>query len=187
MKPVILDTNALAMVLTEDARLPKRAKHVILNAPLASVSAISFYEIGQKVRLGKWDAMVPFAKQLVEIVAADGFNLIALNPHQAIQAALLDWTHRDPFDRMLAAVAIREETLLVSSDAAFDELGKIDRVCCNQVEMSVVPQSRNVPLGLAEAWLGRAETSDIAALNSHAGVVIPRRVMRQPRLVSLHV
>ena len=40
--------------------------------------------------------------------------------------------------------------------------------CCNQVEMSVVPQSRNVPLGLAEAWLGRAETSDIAALAGFA-------------------
>jgi len=45
----------------------------------------------------------------------------------------------------------------------------IQTFCCNQVEMSVFVQSRNVPLGGARAGLGRAETSYIAALNSHAG------------------
>ena len=128
MKPVILDTNALAMVLTEDPRLPENAKQVILASSLASVSAVSFYEIGQKVRLGKWDAMAPFAKELVEIVTADGLNLIALNPYQAIRASLLDWSHRDPFDRMIAAIAISEDALLVSSDTAFDEIGSVNRV-----------------------------------------------------------
>jgi energy-coupling factor transporter ATP-binding protein EcfA2 len=48
----------------------------------------------------------------------------------------------------------------------------IQELCCNQVKMSVVPQSRNVPLGGDGAWLCSAETSNIAALNSHAGVVI---------------
>jgi nucleoside-diphosphate-sugar epimerase len=53
--------------------------------------------------------------------------------------------------------------------------------CCNQVEMSALPQSRNVPLGGVRAWLGWVETSHIAALTSHAGVVIQRRVAWQPR------
>ncbi len=128
LKPVILDTNALAMVLTDDARLPQNAKAVILQSPLASVCAISFYEIGQKVRLGKWDAMAPFVQDLIDIVTADGFNLIGLNPHQALRASLLDWSHRDPFDRMIAAVALSEDAALVSSDTAFDALGAVDRI-----------------------------------------------------------
>ena len=48
--------------------------------------------------------------------------------------------------------------------------------CCNQVKMSVVAQSRNVPLGGVRAWLGWVETSHIAARTSHAGVVTLRRV-----------
>jgi hypothetical protein len=50
-------------------------------------------------------------------------------------------------------------------------------MCCNQVKMSVVSQSRNVTLGGVVAWLGWVETSDIGALNSHAGVVILRHVL----------
>jgi hypothetical protein len=49
--------------------------------------------------------------------------------------------------------------------------------CCNQVEMSASVQSRNVTLGGVVAWLGWVETSDIGALNSHAGVVILRHVL----------
>jgi hypothetical protein len=44
--------------------------------------------------------------------------------------------------------------------------------CCNQVKMSVFPQSRNVPVGGVGALLCSAETSYIEALNSNAGVVI---------------
>lgn len=116
------------MALTEDTRLPGTAKDAILKSSLASVSAISFYEIGQKVRLGKWNAMAPYTEALVEIVTADGFNLIPLNPHHALHASLLDWSHRDPFDRMIAAIAIIEGTALISSDTAFDDLRNIERV-----------------------------------------------------------
>jgi hypothetical protein len=54
--------------------------------------------------------------------------------------------------------------------------------CCNQVEMSASVQSRNVTLGGVVAWLGWVETSHIAALNSHAGVVIQRRVMKTAQI-----
>ncbi|MFT5866965.1 MAG: hypothetical protein ACI82I_002720 [Gammaproteobacteria bacterium] len=44
--------------------------------------------------------------------------------------------------------------------------------------MSVVAQSRNVTLAVLLAWLGRAETSYIVALNSEANwVTRPRVVM----------
>ncbi len=128
MKPVLLDTNALAMILTDDPRLPEQAKNIISKAPRASVSAITFYEIGQKVRLGKWEAMAEFAPNLVDITIGDGFNLISLSSKTANDASLLEWSHRDPFDRMIAAVAINEDADLISSDDAFDELEAIKRI-----------------------------------------------------------
>lgn len=128
MKPVLLDTNAFAMLLTDDARLSNHVKELILEAPRASVSAITFYEIGQKVRLGKWDQMAEFAPNLVDIALSDGFDLVSLSPKTAAEASLLQWSHRDPFDRMIAAVAISEGLDLVSSDEAFDELEMIERL-----------------------------------------------------------
>ena len=40
----------------------------------------------------------------------------------AMLAGTLDWAHRDPFDRMIAATAIEMACPLVSKDAAFDGL-----------------------------------------------------------------
>ena len=36
---------------------------------------------------------------------------------------LLDWEHRDPWDRLLAAQARLQDCTLVSADAVFDVLG----------------------------------------------------------------
>ncbi|ARE42303.1 hypothetical protein RGUI_4277 (plasmid) [Rhodovulum sp. P5] len=123
MTALLLDTNAFAMVLTDDPRLPGTARDRIGASMRAAVSVMSFYEIGQKVRLGKWPEMAPHALGLVDRALADGFDLIPLSPAAALEAALLDWDHRDPFDRMIAVVARQEGLALVSADAAFDVLG----------------------------------------------------------------
>ncbi|MEO0830589.1 MAG: type II toxin-antitoxin system VapC family toxin [Pseudomonadota bacterium] len=128
MRAVLLDTNAFAMVLTDDPRLPAGAKEAILDAPKASLSAITFYEIGQKVRLGKWDEMAPFAPRLVDIALEAGFDLVPLSADVATCASLLEWQHRDPFDRMIAAATLKEGLDLISSDQTFDDLSKIVRL-----------------------------------------------------------
>jgi PIN domain nuclease of toxin-antitoxin system len=119
---LLLDTNAFAMVLTGDPRLPALARRRIGEAERVALSAITFYEIGQKVRLGRWPAMAPFAANLVDQALEDGFDLVPLAPAAALEASLLDWEHRDPFDRMIAVVARQERLLLISADGAFDAL-----------------------------------------------------------------
>lgn len=128
MKPVLLDTNAFAMVLTDDERLPIGAKETISKAPRAAISSITFYEIGQKARLGKWVEMEEFVPELVNIAIDSGIDLISMSPTTAVNASMLDWSHRDPFDRMIAAVALEEDANLISSDVAFDQLGAINRL-----------------------------------------------------------
>lgn len=120
---LLLDTGAFAMALTDDPRLPDAVRARIESADRVALSVISFYEIGQKVRLGKWPEMAPFAGGLLEQALADGFDPIPLSPSAALSAALTPWAHRDPFDRMIAAVAQAEDLPLVSPDAAFDAMG----------------------------------------------------------------
>ncbi|WP_370312042.1 type II toxin-antitoxin system VapC family toxin [Sagittula sp.] len=122
MSALLLDTNAFAMVLTDDPRLTDTARGAILGASRVALSVISLYEIGQKVQLGKWPEMDAFAPGLAVQAQNDGIDLLPLSPAAALQAALLDWDHRDPFDRMIACVARAEGLDLVSSDTAFDEL-----------------------------------------------------------------
>lgn len=132
MTSVLLDTHAWAWSLTWDDRLSLRAMDLIQAAEHVFVSPISFFEIGQKVRIGKWPAMQPFCATLPALLAEQGGNVAGLSPDIFLAAATLDWEHRDPFDRLLAATAMAEHLVLISSDVIFDGLagqgGWISRV-----------------------------------------------------------
>ncbi len=92
----------------------------ISNATDILVSPISFFEIGQKVRLGKWDEMAPYVERLPKILEEQGGMIAALDPRIYVNASMMRWEHRDPFDRLLAASALYYQTPLISADTAFD-------------------------------------------------------------------
>lgn len=122
MSDVLLDTHAWAWSLTADPRLSPAATAAIGQAGTVCISAISLFEIGQKVRLGKWPEMAPFLDRLTGLAAEQGGQMLDLSPQASLLAATLDWSHRDPFDRIIVATAISKGLTLVSADAIFDTL-----------------------------------------------------------------
>lgn len=122
MTSVLLDTHAWAWALAGDDRLSAGATTAILQADAVFVSAISLFEIGQKVRLGKWPEMQPFLHRLIDLAAEQGAHLVPLSSEASLLAATLEWAHRDPFDRIIGATAMVRGLTLVSADAAFDAL-----------------------------------------------------------------
>ena len=124
---LLLDTGPLAMVILGSDRVTKTAVDAILSADEVMVSVISFYEIGQKVRIGKWPQMAPFVGELEALTTERGIMIAPLSASVSMRASQLDWSHRDPFDRMIAVVALQEGCPVVSPDAAFDAVG-VERV-----------------------------------------------------------
>ena len=126
MTSVLLDTHAWAWSLAGDNRLSPRALAAIDEADTVFVSPITFFEIAQKVRLGKWPEMVTFIDQLPSLLQAQGGVVAAFGPSTCLEAGMMDWAHRDPFDRLLAATARQSNHHLVSADVVFD--GIVTRV-----------------------------------------------------------
>ena len=120
MTSVLLDTHAWAWSLSGDSRLSPRALAAIEGAETVFVSPITFFEIAQKVRLGKWPEMGAFIDQLPSLLQAQGGMEAAFTPSTCLEAGMMDWPHRDPFDRLLAATARQSSHLLVSADTVFD-------------------------------------------------------------------
>ena len=123
MNSLLLDTHAWAWSLTGDDRLSAKAIALIEKAETVLVSPISLFEIGQKVRLGKWSEMEPFIERLADLLQEQGGITAALTPDICLTAAVMDWQHRDPFDRLLAATAMQNGIPIISADVVFDELG----------------------------------------------------------------
>lgn len=128
MSAVLLDTHAWAWSFADSGKLTAAARAAIEAAEAVLVSPISFFEIGQKVRLGKWPEMEGHAGDLVEILRGQGGLSAPLGPDVCLSAALLNWSHRDPFDRLLAATAQAVAVPLISADTVFDDLPGISRV-----------------------------------------------------------
>ena len=122
---ILLDTHTWAWALTATQRLSPKALAAIERAETVSISAITLYEVGQKARLGKWPVMAELVPQLVSIAARQEARLVSVTPDITVLAAGFDWSHRDPFDRLIAATAILLGGLLVSADETFDELAEI--------------------------------------------------------------
>lgn len=126
MKAVLLDTHSWAWSLSRDRRLSLAATEAIGNAQSVLVSPISFFEIAQKVRLGKWSEMEPFVGRMPALLAGQGGGIAALEPQICAAAGTMAWSHRDPFDRLLAATAVHYNLPIISADAVFD--GVVTRI-----------------------------------------------------------
>ena len=90
------------------------------------ISPASFYEIAQKVRLGKWPEMAPLADDLIAEVARQGAEITPIDARICLRAGSMRWSHRDPFDRILAATALEHGLPIISADPVFD--GTVSRI-----------------------------------------------------------
>lgn len=121
---LLLDTHTLLWWLDGDEQLPSRCRRLIKDqANEILVSAASAWEISTKVRIGKLPGAVDIDEHLPDIVASQGFEPLPISLAHAHRAGALPGLHRDPFDRMLAAQAISENLLLLSSDPIFESFG----------------------------------------------------------------
>ncbi len=119
---VLLDSHAWIWTNLDSRRLSAPIRNVIANSRSVLVCVISIYEVAHKARLGKWPEVLPLVDRLNDAARQQGVRLADIDGQTALLAAQLDWAHRDPFDRLIAATAISRRATLISADAQFDDL-----------------------------------------------------------------
>lgn len=115
---ILLDSHAIYWWAIGSERLSARARALIEDKTnVVLVSAVSFYELDNKMRLNKLDLK---PQELRAAVTASGLQTLAITDLHAELAASFDWDHRDPWDRILAAQTRLEHCVLISTDVVFD-------------------------------------------------------------------
>ncbi|MFL5259267.1 MAG: type II toxin-antitoxin system VapC family toxin [Hyphomicrobiales bacterium] len=121
---ILLDTHSLVWWVTDDPRLSKRARRYIESrADPCFVSAVTAFELATKARLGKLPAAAELADGFEILMNREGFVSLPISVEHGLLAGRMPGTHRDPFDRLLAAQSITEQMPLLTSDPAFGGLG----------------------------------------------------------------
>ena len=118
MNRLLVDTHAVIWWLADDAALTPPA-HELLSDPANTpfVSVASIWEMAIKRSRGK----LQVADHLPDLIVAEGFELLPVDPHDAWSVAELPHHHSDPFDRMLIAQATNRGIPIITGDRAFSE------------------------------------------------------------------
>ncbi len=119
---ILLDTHILLWAITNDPRLPEKARELIVNVENdLYYSLISLWEVELK-HLSHPDAMPLTAKELAGYCEQSGFqsvlirekHIFALEKLTREEAAL---PHKDPFDKILICQASMDKMLFVTHDS----------------------------------------------------------------------
>jgi PIN domain nuclease of toxin-antitoxin system len=115
---LLLDSHTLFWAISEDQKLSGTARRLMLDEDNdVFYSPVNLYKITFKAHRGR---MAVAAMHVPEAALTSGFKELALMSLHLVHAARLDWSHGDPWDRILLAQATLEDLYLVSVDEAFD-------------------------------------------------------------------
>jgi PIN domain nuclease of toxin-antitoxin system len=111
---VLFDTCALLALARGD--LPKAAAAALRTAVEANVSVVSPWEVAIKAAAGKLQVGGPPAQWFSGLAERYELREVPLDAHVACAAAALPAIHRDPFDRVLVALAQANMLTILTSD-----------------------------------------------------------------------
>ncbi len=113
---LVLDTSALLFWTTEPSRLSRPAAHAIHTTSALIVSSISIWEIGLKVVRGHLTISTTL-RDYTQRLKTVGVDIRSVDEECWLRNLELEWSHRDPADRTIVALAVLLDAPLVSSDA----------------------------------------------------------------------
>lgn len=116
MTAYLLDTNALLWLVASPAKMSDPAREALADQTNdLAVSAASCWEIAIKTRLGRFDG-TPVLSAWTETLKTMNVADLSIDSADTALAGQLDWDHRDPFDRMIVAQAVRRGLTIATSD-----------------------------------------------------------------------
>ena len=116
---VLLDTCALLALA--DGKLPDAAAAVLRKAPEAYVSVVNPWEVAIKVAGGKLRLLEPPVQWFRGLVDRYDLREAPLDAGLVCAAAALPLFHRDPFDRVIVALAQAHGLTVLTAD---ENIGK---------------------------------------------------------------
>ncbi len=121
---LLLDTHTFLWWINNDLLLSDAAKTAIASEKNECfLSIASCWEMAIKSSIGKLRLTKPVERFIPEELAANDFQLLAIDFKHVAKVELLPLYHRDPFDRLLVAQSMTEKMTIVSADAVLSGYG----------------------------------------------------------------
>jgi PIN domain nuclease of toxin-antitoxin system len=117
----ILDTHALIWFFSGHSNLSNTVRELMEDTNHEKfISIASVWEMAIKQSKGKLTLLVPLENYITQKINLADFALLSIQLNHLGIISTLPFHHNDPFDRLLIAQAIAENTPIMSRDGVFD-------------------------------------------------------------------
>ncbi len=113
---ILLDTSALFYWAFDPAKLSSAARTTIQESDSRIVNAISLWELGLKVQRKKLYLPMTIREFLSHLSQVERLEIHPTTADIWLHSLDLDWSHRDPTDRVIVAAADLLGCRLITSD-----------------------------------------------------------------------
>jgi PIN domain nuclease of toxin-antitoxin system len=114
---VLLDTHTLLWLVSAPSDVDASALAVLADPNTnVWVTAASAWEIAIKTRLGRLDGEA-LLSAWADVIAGMSTTELPIESPDAILAGRLPWDHKDPFDRVIVAQALRRNLTIATRDS----------------------------------------------------------------------
>ena len=121
---LLIDTHVVIWWVTDPDRLSPTVDELLQAATVeVFVSPVTAFEIARKHGIGKLTFDASFLAKFDARIAELGWSELALTNAHAVAAGQLAGSHKDPFDRLIAAQAITEGLTVATLDPTIAALG----------------------------------------------------------------
>lgn len=112
----LLDTHAVLWSASDSIRLSATVRRLLKERPPADfgVAAITLLEIARLGRAGEVDLKPDPAEWLEDL--PQRCTILPFTPAIAWRTVNLDWSHKDPADRLICATALEHHLTLITQD-----------------------------------------------------------------------
>ena len=115
---VVLDTSALLFWTLDPDLLSDNARKAIDETEQMTISSISVWEIGLKVKRGRLEIPLSISDYVERLQKLEKLEILPVEVETWLLNLALDWKHRDPADRTIVATALQLDCPLITSDYA---------------------------------------------------------------------
>jgi len=115
----VLDTCALIWWSLDPDKLSIPAKSACQEMEVDKnglVASISVWEIAIKIKNQKLDLGVSLTSYLENLQKSDVITIIPIDENLWLESVALEWSHKDPADRVIVALAKKHQADLITAD-----------------------------------------------------------------------
>lgn len=121
---IVLDTCALLWWSLDPDKLSDSALVAIEQMERAKngiTPSMAIWEIAIKIKNQKLDLGVPLDTYVTKLKQSDAVQIVPVDEDILIKSVNLQWTHRDPVDRIMVAIAQSNSFSIITKDSAIRE------------------------------------------------------------------